>query len=226
MAHLKVGKGSSISGQCRGPDVGENENHLEKRVLQVETCAEQGGVYCSQGQQTLKKETNWLFRFPETFPEISHTHIFQSYFHAHLHLLPPWLSSNIESPLLQLRQWYKTQSLICMNCIWNLFLNLLLPFLYNQYHLLTWWYSRMLPSLSDTVLMWKSQLGIFLGLKANFCHIWDTFDMISLTCFRTPAFCSFSSSRTFLQWCKAYQERESKINKSSKLQNQKLRSRE
>ena len=59
----------------------------------------------------------------------------------------------------------------------------------------------------------------------KFSDIWNTFDMISLTCFRTPAFCSFSSSRTFSQLCKAYQERESKI-KKLKLQTQKIRSRE
>ena len=30
-------------------------------------------------------------------------HILKNYFYVYLHLLPPWLSSNIKSPLLQLR---------------------------------------------------------------------------------------------------------------------------
>ena len=68
----------------RGPGIGENNSHLEKGVLQVETCAEQGCVHCPQGQQTLQRETNWI---QITFSKIT--------FPAHLHLLPLWMSSDV-----------------------------------------------------------------------------------------------------------------------------------
>ena len=58
VAHLE--RGPQYLVKVGGPDVQDIKNHLEKRVLEVETCAEQGGVHCPQGQQTLERETNQL----------------------------------------------------------------------------------------------------------------------------------------------------------------------
>ena len=177
----------------------------------METCAEQGGVHCPQGQQTLQGEINWI---RITFSKL----LFQPTFIC----CPPECLLIFRARCSSSGKGTRPRAWNCVHlCGWTLFtaqctsLNTILAlFHFSAINMLTWWYSRMLPSLSDTVLIWISHWSISDLTEVPYHLSFDTFDMISLTCFRTPAFCSFSSSRTFLQWCKAYQERESKINKS------------
>ena len=128
---------------------------------------------------------------------------------THLDLLPPWLPSDTQSPLLQLRQRDQPQSLDNSENI------LLFSFIHSSSE----WYlmilediSKLVRHSSDLKILSRTRRWLLTGKPRLWIYDFDnklsytffnTFDMISLTCFRTPALCIFSSSRTLSQWCKA-----------------------
>ena len=116
--------------------------YLHQGILQVKASAEQWGVHCSKGQQALNEKRERYLECGTVSQNCTSI--------SHLHLLPPWLPSDTQSPLLQLRQRDQPQSLDDSEIV----------LLFSVIHSSSEWYLMILEDISKLVRH-SSDLKIF-----------------------------------------------------------------